>query len=188
MKFLKRLIISVVVLGALFFFVGLPFLRTQTKKLSPEKTTTYVLKGAELQVKYSSPSRKDRVIFGELEPYGEVWRTGANEPTTFTNSETVKIIDKDLPPGTYSIWTIPDKNSWKVIFNKEVPEWGVTLLSRGRETTRDAEKDVLQVEIPVRELIIPVENFTMLFEDDNQLYLNLSWDTVKIRIPINKYP
>ena len=186
MKFLKRLIISLVVLGALFFFVGMPFLQTQTKKYSPEKTTSYVLKGAELQVNYSSPSKEDRVSFGELVPFGKVWRTGANEPTTFTNSDTVKIMDKDLPPGTYSIWTIPNKNSWKILFNKNVPDWGVSLLSGGQETTRDAEQDALQVEIPVRELTVPVEDFTMLFEDENQLYLNLSWDTVKIRIPINK--
>lgn len=186
MKFFKRLLIFLIVIGALFYFIGMPLLRTQTKKHSPQKTTSYVLRGAELQVNYSSPSKKDRVIFGELVPFGKVWRTGANEPTTFTNSETVRIIDKDLPPGTYSIWTIPDKNSWKVIFNKEVPDWGVTLLSGGQKTTRNTEQDILQIEIPARELTRPVEHFTMLFEDDNQLYLNLSWDTVKIRIPINK--
>jgi len=186
MKFFKRLLIFLIVIGALFYFIGMPLLQTQTKKHSPQKTTSYVLRGAELQVNYSSPSKKDRVIFGELVPFGKVWRTGANEPTTFTNTETVKIIDKDLPPGTYSIWTIPDKNSWKVVFNKEVPDWGVTLLSGGQKTTRDAEQDILQVEIPSRELTIPVEDFTILFEDDSQLYLNLSWDTVKIRIPINK--
>ena len=186
MKFLKRLIIAVVILGALFFFIGKPYLQKQTKKHSPENTSSFVLKGAELEVNYSSPSKNNRVIFGELVPYGAVWRTGANEPTTFTTSETIKIIDKDLPPGTYSLWTIPNKNSWKVIFNKEVPDWGVTLLSGGQDTTRDAEQDILEVEIPVRELNKPVENFTIVFEDDTQLYLNLSWDTVKIRIPINK--
>lgn len=186
MKFLKRLVIFLVVLGAILFFVGMPLLQKNTKQHSPEKITSYVLKGAALQVNYSSPSKKDRVIFGELVPFGKVWRTGANEPTTFTNSETVKIIDKELPPGTYSIWTIPDTNSWKVIFNKGIPEWGVTMLSGGKETTRNADEDILQVEVPVRELTIPVENFTFLFEDENQLYLNLSWDTVKIRIPINK--
>ena len=186
MKFFKRLIIALVVLGALFFFLGMPYLQNQTKKHSPENTSSFVLKGAELEVNYSSPSKNNRVIFGELVPYGAVWRTGANEPTTFTTSETIKIIDKDLPPGTYSLWTIPNKNSWKVIFNKEVPDWGVTLLSGGQDTTRDAEQDILEVEIPVRELNKPVENFTIVFEDDTQLYLNLSWDTVKIRIPINK--
>ncbi|SRR6056297_867160 len=186
MKFLKRLVIFLLVIGSLFYFFGLPYLRVQTKKNSPEKTTSYVLKGADLKVSYSSPAKKGRTIFGELVPYNKVWRTGANEPTTFTNSESIKIIDKDLEPGTYSLWTIPNKNSWKVIFNGEVPDWGVTLSSGGAKTTRDADQDVLEVEIPVRELTTPVENFTIAFEEDTQLYLNLSWDMVKIRIPINK--
>lgn len=185
MKFLKRLVILLVVIGGLFYFIGLPYLQNKTKKHSPEKATSYVLKGTEVDVRYSSPSKKDRTIFGQLVPYDKVWRTGANEPTTFTNSETIKIIDKDLKPGTYSLWTIPGKNSWKVIFNSSVPDWGVTLSSGGQETTRNPEQDVLQVEVPVRELTTPVENFTIAFEEDTQLYLNLSWDTVKIRIPIN---
>jgi len=188
MKNILKLVIAVFVLGALFYFVGMPYLQKETKKHSPEKTTSFVLKGTELEVRYSSPAKKGRTIFGELIPYDKVWRTGANEPTTFTNSETIKIIDKDLPPGTYSLWTIPGQDSWKVIFNTEVPDWGVTLLSGGKETTRNASEDVLQAEIPVRELTTPVENFTILFEEDNQLYLNLSWDRVKIRIPINKQP
>lgn len=186
MKLLKRLGLAIIVLGALFYFVGMPYMRKETKKYSPEKVTTYTLKGAELSVKYSSPSKKDRVIFGELVPYGQVWRTGANEPTTFSNSAEVKIIDKSLPVGVYSLWTIPNENSWKVIFNEELPEWGVTLSSGGKETTRNPEKDVLQIEVPVTELIQPVENFTIAFEENTQLYLSLTWDKVKVSIPINK--
>src|SRR6056297_3408832 len=186
MKLLKRLLIFIVVIGGLFYFFGLPYLQKQTKKHSPEKTTSYVLRGTALEVHYSSPSKKGRTIFGELVPYGKVWRTGANEPTTFTNSETIKIIDKELEPGTYSLWTIPNKNSWQIIFNQEVPDWGVTLSSGGQKTTRDPDEDALQVEVPVRELTTPVENFTIAFEEDTQLYLHLSWDMVKIRIPINK--
>lgn len=186
MKILKKLGIIFIVLGALLYFVGMPYLQKQTKKHSPEKVTNYVLKGSELEVRYSSPSKKNRPIFGTLIPYGKVWRTGANEPTTFSTSDTIKIIDKKLPPGTYSLWTIPNETSWKIIFNKAVPDWGVTILSGGKETTRDAEQDLIQIEIPVRVLNTPVENFTLLFEDDNQLYLNLSWDTSKVRIPINK--
>ena len=186
MKLFKRLLVFLVLIGGLFYFFGLPYLQEQTKKHSPEKTTSYVLKGTGLEVRYSSPSKKGRTIFGELVPYGSVWRTGANEPTTFTNSETIKIIDKELEPGTYSLWTIPNKNSWQIIFNKEVPDWGVTLSSGGQKTTRDSDKDALQIEVPVRELTSPVENFTIVFEEDTQLYLNLSWDMVKIRIPINK--
>lgn len=183
---LLKILIVVVLLGALLFWVGKPYLQKQTKKNSPEKRTTHVLRGAELAVHYSSPTKNDRIIFGELIPYNEVWRTGANEPTTFSTSLPIQIIDKNLPSGTYSIWTIPEKLSWKVIFNSEVPNWGVTLLSGGKNTTRNPNKDFLTVEVPVTELMIPVEDFTILFEEKDQLYLNLSWDTVKIKIPINK--
>ncbi|WP_281542746.1 DUF2911 domain-containing protein [Maribacter aestuarii] len=186
MKFLKRFGIVVIVLGALFYFIGMPYLKKQTKKNSPEKTANYTLEGAELSVNYSSPSKKDRVIFGELVPYGQVWRTGANEPTTFSNSAEIMIIDKSLPAGKYSLWTIPGKESWKIIYNKEIPEWGVTLLSGGKETTRDFDKDVLQVEVPVKPLPEPVENFTIDFKNEEQLYLTLSWDKQKVSIPINK--
>ncbi len=151
MKILKNLGIVFFVLGALFYFVGMPYLQKQTKKHSPEKVANYVFKGTELEVRYSSPSKKNRAIFGSLIPYDKVWRTGANEPTTFSTSGTIKIIDKELPPGTYSLWTIPNENSWKIIFNKVVPDWGVTILSGGKKTTRDAGQDFIQIEIPVRE-------------------------------------
>lgn len=186
MKFLKRFGAVIIIVGALFYFFGMPYMKKQTKKNSPEKIASYTLKGAELSVNYSSPSKKDRVIFGELVPYGQVWRTGANEPTTFSTTAEIKIIDKTLLAGDYSLWTIPNKDNWMVIFNEEIPEWGVTILSGGKETTRDEGKDVLQVEVPVKELIAPVENFTIDFEDDTQLYLVLSWDRTKVSIPINK--
>jgi len=186
MKIFKKILITLMVLGALFYFVGMPYLQKITKKHSPETTTTYNFKNTELAVNYSSPSKKGRVIFGSLVPYGKVWRTGANEPTTFTNDEDIKVIDKILPAGTYSLWTVPNKESWKIIFNKEVPDWGVTILSGGKETTRNEEEDVLQIEVPVRELSQPIEKFTIAFEEDGQLNLSLSWDIVKVNVPLNK--
>ncbi len=185
MKFVKRLVITLAVLAALFFFVGLPYMQSKTKKYSPEQTATYDFKGGTITVNYSSPSKKDRVIFGELVPYGQVWRTGANEPTTFSTTKDIQIIDKALTAGTYSLWTIPNKESWKVIFNKEVPDWGVSLLSGGSETTREPEEDIIVVEVPVREQAQPIENFTIAFEEKNQLYLVLFWDKIKVKVPIN---
>ena len=142
--------------------------------------------GLDLEVVYSSPIKKGRVIFGELVPYDKVWRTGANEPTTFTTANTIKIIDKELAAGTYSLWTIPGKKSWKVILNKEVPDWGVTLMSGGKETTRNPNEDAIQVAVPVRSLQSIQENLDISFEDSNQLYLTLSWDETGIQVPINK--
>lgn len=186
MKFFKRLIAVLLVLLGLFYFVGLPYLRTETKKHSPEKTSSYTLHDTQLEVRYSSPSKKGRQIFGQLVPFGNVWRTGANEPTTFTSSKAIKIIDKPLPAGTYSLWTIPNKDSWKVIFNKEVPDWGVSIFGGGTQTTRDAGEDVIIVEVPSREVSQSVENFTIDFTNEDQLYLSLSWDQTLIKVPINK--
>ncbi|MEE9364702.1 MAG: DUF2911 domain-containing protein [Cellulophaga sp.] len=186
MKFLKWFLIVLVSIGLLIVFVGWPYMKKQTKKISPEQTEIYANNGLDLAVNYSAPFKKNRVIFGELVPYNAVWRTGANEPTTFTTSSAIKIIDKNLPAGTYSFWTKPNKDSWVVIFNKEVPGWGVSFLSGGSETSRDAKEDIIEIEVPVTNLTETVERLTFGFEDENQLVLTLAWDKTKISIPINK--
>ncbi len=186
MRILKRLLIVLAALLLLFFFFGLPYLREQTKKHSPEKTSAYTLNGYDLMVKYSSPFKKGRVIFGELVPYDAVWRTGANEPTTFETRSDILVIDKSLPAGEYSLWTKPGKESWTVMFNKDIPDWGVSISSGGRETTRDPEQDIVQVEIPVEELPESVESFTIDFAGDGQLYLRLYWDKTQVKVPLSR--
>lgn len=185
MKILKWILIVLAALALLFYFVAMPYLKEQTKKNSPQKTVVYTENGMDLTLKYSSPFKKGRVIFGELVPYDTIWRTGANEPTTFTTNSKIYVIDKELPAGTYSLWSIPGKESWQVIFNKNVPEWGVTLISGGKETTRKAEEDIVNVEVPVINLEDTVESLTMGFEDAGQLYLSLEWDKTKVSIPIS---
>lgn len=189
MKLKKWLIGIVVVIGILFLlfkFVAWPMMKEETKKISPQKTVAYTQNGLDLSVSYSSPLKKGRVIFGELVPYNAVWRTGANEPTTFTTKTAIKIIDKNLPAGTYSLWTIPKKDSWSVIFNSEVPEWGVTLISGGKETTRNPDADVVQVEIPVQSLSVEQEEFTISFQNASPVNLSLSWDQTGVLVPINQ--
>lgn len=170
----------------LVVFVGMPYAREQTKKHSPQKTATLKEMGMDLSVSYSSPFKKDRVIFGELVPYDVVWRTGANEPTTFTTASSIKVIDKELPAGTYSLWAKPGKESWTIMFNDEVPDWGVTITSGGRDTTRDPEKDVVAVVVPVTKLSSAAESFTIDFETTDMTYLTLFWDTTKVLVPISK--
>ncbi|MDE3741913.1 DUF2911 domain-containing protein [Maribacter polysaccharolyticus] len=186
MKKIKWIILSLVALVALFIFVGMPYLKKQTKKISPEVTKNYNQNGFDLSINYSAPFKKDRVIFGELVPYDRVWRTGANEPTIFATANAIKIIDKPLPAGSYSFWTVPGETSWKVIFNSEIPDWGVTILSGGKETTRNPEADVITVEVPSGQIASVQEQLTLNFEDDGQLYLVLSWDHTKIKVPLNK--
>lgn len=186
MKYLKWGLIVLGLLTLLFFLVLRPYMREQTKKNSPEKVATYDRDGFDLIVNYSSPSKKGRTIFGRLVPYDQVWRTGANEPTTFTTASNIQIGDKKLPAGTYSLWTIPGIDQWKVIFNEDIPDWGVTVLSGGSETARLPEKDVLEVEIPSEETEESVENFTIAFKGKEDLYMSIAWDKTNVEIPIKK--
>ncbi len=186
MKTLKWMIITVIVLGLLTVFIGMPMMKEQTKKHSPEITARYIENGYDLSVVYSSPSKKDRIIFGKLVPYNKVWRTGANEATTFTTTNTIKVKGKKLPSGTYSLWTKPKVKSWDIIFNKEVPNWGVTILSGGSETTRNPKKDIFIINVPIENLNEVIENFTINFENKEQLHLTLAWDKTKVNVPISR--
>ncbi|MBU2904416.1 MULTISPECIES: DUF2911 domain-containing protein [Arenibacter] len=186
MKFLKWLLVVIVVLALAFFLFGKSYLTEQTKKNSPEKTATYNKNGLDLSVKYSSPFKKDRIIFGELVPYDVVWRTGANEPTTFTTATNISVGGKSLPAGSYALWTIPGKETWSFIFNSEIPEWGVTILSGGKETTRNPETDVVEIGVPVQQLSQTIESLSIDFEENEQLYLSLAWDKTKVSLPIKK--
>lgn len=186
MKFLKWLLITVVALGLLVYFVGMPYARKQTKTHSPEETATYTKNGMDLSVHYSSPSKKGRVIFGELVPYDMVWRTGANEPTTFTTGTDLMIMGNKLPAGKYSLWSKPGMASWLIIFNTDIPDWGVSIMSGGKETNRNPNADVISVEVKPESLSPPMESLTIDFEDSDQLRLCLSWDDTKVSVPINK--
>ncbi|WP_420593084.1 DUF2911 domain-containing protein [Robiginitalea biformata] len=186
MKIFKWIVIVFGALLLLFYFLGMPYLREQTKKHSPERTAQYEAAGITLKVNYSSPSKKGRTIFGELVPYDEVWRTGANEPTTFTTSGDIYVGGKPLPAGTYSLWTIPGREAWTIILNEEVPDWGVTLLSGGDKTTRDPEHDVVQVAVPALGLPSPVEDFTIEFDVISQdVFMRLAWDQTEVLVKVN---
>jgi hypothetical protein len=96
----------------------------QNQKPSPPASAEFKAGGANIKIKYSAPSVKGREIWGKLVPYGEVWRTGANEATTFETDKDIKVEGKTLPAGTYSLFTIPGKDEWVVVFNKTAKQWG----------------------------------------------------------------
>ena len=76
--------------------------------------------------------------------------------------------------------------TWTIIFNSEIPDWGVTILSGGKKTTRNIEADVLQISVPVQQLSQPIESLSIIFEENEQLYLSLAWDKTKVSLPIKK--
>ncbi|WP_424494790.1 DUF2911 domain-containing protein [Salinimicrobium sp. GXAS 041] len=180
-KNLKRIIFGTGVL-CLVVLAGYYLQRLQTKSYSPEDTVAYQQDDLQMEVFYNRPYKKNREIFGGLVPYGEVWRTGANEATTFQTNENIMVDGSFLPAGKYTLWTIPGEDSWKVIFNSEMYPWGITL---DKVPSRLPEHDVLTIEVPVEEPGSSIEQFSIYFQETNELIeMILAWDMTVISIPI----
>ena len=176
-KILKWLLIVAVLLFGIF-----KFMQHRTKQASPQTTAKMNKDGTEIEVSYSQPSKKGREIFGGLVPYGEVWRTGANEATTFTTNKDLKIGGQNLPKGTYTLWTIPNANQWSVILNSGSYSWGVGFDSKA---SRDPKLDVVTVQVPVQLLPQSVEKFTISFATDSlPATMDLMWDKTKVSVPL----
>jgi hypothetical protein len=103
---------------------------------SPPATASGKIGAADVTVKYSSPSVKGRKIWGELVPYGQVWRTGANEATTITFSKDVTIEGQPLKAGTYALFTVPAENEWTIVLNKTAKQWGAFKYDEGQDALR----------------------------------------------------
>ncbi len=173
------------VIGILILLIG-GFLiwRYSTKAYSPEDVSIYSDGSFKMEVVYNRPYKKEREIFGALVPFNEVWRTGANEATIFTTNSDIFVDGSLLKEGTYSLWTIPMENSWKVIFNSKMYPWGINL---DKKAYREEEFDVLVVEVPTRNLQESLEQFSIYFEKSNELVLfNLAWDKTKVTLPIKR--
>ena len=177
MKILKWVVIVLKAAILLFVFVGMPYLKKQTKKISPERVVTYLQDGLDLEVKYSGPYKKDRIIFGELVPFDAVWRTGANEATEITITGTIKLGGQQIKPGTYTLFTIPEKDKWTIILNSELGQWGAY--------NYNSKLDVIRLEVPVSDTTTVFEPFTIEFEQKAQsAELVMMWDQTKVTIPI----
>ena len=143
----------------------------QTKPLpSPRDSVSAVINGATISINYGSPSVKGRDVFGGLEPYGKVWRAGANEATVFTTSKNILVEGKKLPAGTYGFFAIPTAKTWTIIFNKTAKQWGAYKY--------DAAQDVLRVTVqPVKS-----EMNERLVYKINKKGFSLNWD--KLSVPV----
>lgn len=181
MNNIKKIFFGLIIVGAVIMASYIIY-KNNTKSYSPEDTIEYSSGNLHLEVFYNRPYKKGREIFGGLVPYGEVWRTGANEATTFYTSKDILVDGSMLTAGKYSLWTIPMENSWKVIFNSQMYPWGITA---EQVPSRLPEYDVLVVEVPVARLNNPVEQFTIFFDEkQNFILLNFVWDRTLVRVPI----
>jgi hypothetical protein len=109
---------------------------------SPPASANAKIGTTDISVKYSSPAVKGRKIWGELVPYGQVWRTGANEATTITFSKDVTVEGQKLKAGTYALFTIPGDKEWTIVFNKTAKQWGAFKYDQGQDALRVKVKPV----------------------------------------------
>ena len=181
-KWVLRILGVIIGIALLFNFVIGPVMKNQTKKHSPEQNITHTQNVLEIKAFYCSPAKKDRKIFGELVPYNEVWRTGANEATTFTTNRDLTINGKLLKTGTYSLWTIPNEKSWQVIFNTKMYGWGVKFTDQS--ASREPEYDALVTEAKVSKSLTTTENFTISFVETSYeaCIMTIAWDDVVVPI------
>ena len=171
------LIVAIGILGYSFLFTNV-----FEKPLSPKDTVEFHLNDLELEVFYNRPSKRERHIFGGLVPYDQVWRTGANEATTFETNKALKIGNDSLPAGKYTLWTIPNDTLWNVIFNTKMYPWGV---DDTMKPMRDPEFDIINYQAKPVTLDSAVEQFTIAFDNStDNLFLTMAWDQIKISVPL----
>jgi hypothetical protein len=146
-------------------------------QLSPRDTARAEIGPARLMVDYGRPSKRGRIVFGRLVPWGRVWRTGANAATQFTTDTPLTIGGHPIPAGTYSLWTIPRPDGATLIVNARTGQWG---------THYDRDLDLARIEMVREPLAGPLERFTIEIEPAGDGgVLRLSWDATSYRVPIS---
>ncbi|HEV3250899.1 MAG TPA: DUF2911 domain-containing protein [Puia sp.] len=131
------------------------------------------------RVIYSRPQKDGRVIFGDLEPYGKVWRLGANEATEIEFFKDIKTGKQKIKKGRYTMYAVLNPDKWTLILNKETDIWGAFKY--------DSTKDILRVDVPVQKQTDRIEAFSMAFEKTNDSSANLimAWDDVLVKLPLS---
>ena len=143
---------------------------------SPTGTLKQRVGLTDIEIVYSRPGAKGRVMIGKVEPYGKVWRTGANSATTISFSTAVKLGGKDVPAGKYALFTIPSEKDWTVIISKNAGQFGAF--------TYKEEEDLVRFDVTPVKLTEPVETLEFGINDirDDSATINISWE--KTRVPI----
>lgn len=163
-----RKLVSIAIILCLTFSVSA---QIETPAPSPFGKIEQKVGLTDVSVEYSRPGMRGRTIFGDLVPYGEIWRTGANANTKITFSDDVKINGKELKKGTYAIYTIPNKESWEVIFYSKSDNWGVP-------QDWDESKVAVKATANTMEMPMKMETFTIVIDDlkNDSATLNFIWE------------
>src|SRR5438128_1970386 len=163
--------------GLDFDALGKSFAPRSLGTLSPPDSVRASVAGATVAVRYSRPSMRGRVVFGNVVPWNQVWRTGANEATVLETSADLTVAGTAVPAGKYSLWTIPSPTGWKLIVNKNTGQWG---------TDYDARYDLARLDMRVETLRQPMEQFTIAIEPKGTGgVLKLEWEKTRASIPFS---
>ena len=164
--------------GLDFAGLGKSFAARSLGTLSPPDSVRASVAGASIAVRYSRPSMRGRVIFGNVVPWNQVWRTGANQATVFETSADLVIAGAPVPAGKYSLWTLPSPGGWKLIVNRNTGQWG---------TDYDAQYDLARLDMKVEPLRQPVEQFTIAIEPSGKGgVLKLEWERTRVSVPVTR--
>lgn len=172
---MKKRLVKTALLALVVAAMGQPV--NAQLKLPPASSSQTLVQGLGIRnvtLTYSRPNVNGRKIFGGLEPYDKVWRTGANGIPTVTFEDKVTVAGHPIEPGTYGLLTVPGKSEWTVIFSKNSQQWGAY--------TYKQEEDVLRFTVKPERLKTPIETFTMDFSDvkSQSAKLNIAWEKTKV--------
>lgn len=178
---MKTNFVSKTLAGAFFAFYAITT-SAQSLKVpapSPSQTIKQAFGLGEITIEYSRPSAKGRVIYGDLVPYGKVWRTGANAATKITFTDDAKLEGKDVKAGTYAIYTIPNKDEWDVMLYKD-------LTLGGNVAEYKAENEVLRVKVKPTIINQKTETFTFNLADitSNSAAIELIWENTRVALGV----
>jgi len=175
----KKLAIGVAFIAVLATALAVVAQQDKSKRPSPPAQAKIDVGGATITIDYSSPRAKGRKIYGGLVPYGEVWRTGANEATTFVTTADLNVGGTAVPAGSYTLFTIPNKDKWTLILSKKTGEWGTDYPGQSN--------DLARIDMKASTLPSSVENFTISLEKAGAgANLNIDWETTRASVMISK--
>ena len=160
------------------FILALAFMGTTgllAQRASPHETVTATVDGAKISVTYGRPYLKGRKVGAQLAPYGQVWRTGADEATTLVTDKALMFGSTHVQPGTYTLYTLPSEKGWQLIINKQTGQWG---------TVYDQGQDLARIPMKVAKTSAPVEQFTIAINDTPAGgELKLTWENSDVTAP-----
>ncbi|MGD1210228.1 MAG: DUF2911 domain-containing protein [Candidatus Acidiferrales bacterium] len=171
---------SIAICAAIFLSLVVSAMPASAQVASPPaKADCKFSDGKTIHVDYFSPRMRGRKIFGDLVPYGEPWRAGANDATTFVIDTNVTVAGKDVPAGSYTLFALPAQNSWTLIISKQTGEWGIPYPGE--------QYDFARVPMKVSKLPSPVEDFTIAFDQDGKTCtMRLDWETTRAAVDITE--